>query len=192
MPRFEEVQMRLAESAKNNLELYNMQVFIEQFTLDRESKFSLTIPGIEPPFPVSATVSFTYDAFQTGMALYEDTSSKGESSDVDTSVELEFLVRLPMMQGYPDIKRLVTEIEVEYPDTEPVLIVKETFSGEEPFKEYEISYSYTLETDDVLDSDLVDEIFEELREILQLVYKRTADYIDLSWYRGEDDPFKGS
>jgi hypothetical protein len=191
MPRFEEVQMRLAESAKNCLELYNMQVFIEQFTLDRESKFSLTLPGIEPPFPISATVSFTYDAFQTGVALYED-SSKDDSPDVDTSIELEFLVRLPMMQGHPDIGRLVNEVEVEFPETEPVLTVRETYSGEEPFKEYELSYSYSLEAEDVVDSELTDEIFEELKGILELIYKRTSDYIDMSWYRGEDDPFKGN
>jgi len=41
MTRFEEVQMKIAESAKNYLEIFNMQVFIEQFTLDRESRFSL-------------------------------------------------------------------------------------------------------------------------------------------------------
>ncbi len=35
MARFEEVQMAIAESAKNYLDIYNMQVLIEQFTLDR-------------------------------------------------------------------------------------------------------------------------------------------------------------
>ena len=42
MTRFEEVQMKLAESSKNFLEVYNIQVFIEQFSLTRESRFSLT------------------------------------------------------------------------------------------------------------------------------------------------------
>ena len=192
MPRFEEVQMRLAESAKNYLELYNMQVFIEQFTLDRESKFSLTLPGIEAPFPVSATVGFTYDAFQTGMTLYEDSTLKEPSTDVDTSIELEFTIRLPIMKGSPDIDKLIEEIDTEFPDTEPVLAVKEIFSGEEPFKEYELSYNYSLEDEDIMDNELIYEVFEELKGILDLVYKRTIDFIDQSWYREEDDPFKRS
>jgi hypothetical protein len=189
MARFEEVQMKIAESAKNYLEVYNMQVFIEQFTLDRESRFSLTLPEMEPPFPVSAIASFTYDAFQTGMSLYKE--DKEDNIYEENTMELEFTVRLPIMQGYPDIETLLEEIEKQYPDTEPILTVKETFAVDEPAKEYEIFYAYDIAAEDMLDSELYDEIFEELREIMEIVYNRTKYYIDVSWYRGEDDPSKG-
>lgn len=190
MARFEEVQMRIAESAKNYLEVYNMQVFIEQFTLDRESRFSLTLSDMEPPFPVSAVVSFTYNAFQTGITLYEDKPDEDNIYE-ENSIELEFIIRLPIMHGYPDIETLLEEIEKQYPDTEPILTVKETFAMDEPAKEYEISYAYDITAEDMLDNELYDEIFEELREMLELVYNRTKYYIDVSWYRGEDDPSKG-
>lgn len=186
MARFEEVQMTIAESAKNYLEIYNMQVFIEQFTLDREGRFSLTLPNMEQPFPVSATVSFIYDAFQTGMTLYEDNIQDESSPDVDTSIELEFTVKCPIMKGYPDIEALVEEISEEYPDTEPILTIREIIDGDEPFKEYEIHYSYDISPEDATDSELFDEIFEELKEIMELIYERTESYIDQSWYRGEE------
>ncbi|MCC6347083.1 MAG: hypothetical protein IT388_07855 [Nitrospirales bacterium] len=185
MTRFEEVQMKIAESAKNHLEIFNMQVFIEQFTLDRESRFSLTLPTLDPPFPLSATVSFTYDAFQTGMTLYEENPEEA-NSDVDTSVELEFSLKLPIMQGYPTVEALLQEIDEEYPDTEPMLTVKEMFPSEDNIKEYEISYLYSIDVDEAMESDLFDQIFEELKEVLELVYRRTKDYIDHSWYRGEE------
>lgn len=185
MARFEEIQMTLAESAKKYLEIYNMQVFIEQFTLDRENKFSLTLPKMGQPFPISATVSFFYDAFQTGVTLYEEDISDGDDNDVDTSIELEFTVRLPIMEGYPDIEALLDEIEEEYPDAEPYLSIRETYGGEKPFKEHEIIYNYDIGAEDVIDKELFDEIFEELRGILELVYRRTKDYTDLSWY-GEE------
>src|SRR3974390_2153282 len=100
MTRFEEVQMKIAESAKNYLEILNMQVFIEQFTLDRESRFSLELPNMEPPYSLMAVVSFTYDAFQTGMTLYDDDAEEN-SMDADTSLELEFEINLPIMEDYP-------------------------------------------------------------------------------------------
>lgn len=196
MVRFEEVQMKIAESAKNHLEVYNMQVFMEQFNLDREGKVFLTMPYMEPPFPVSAAVSFTYDAFQTGLSIYEENTDEGELDvgtsieDVDTSIELEFTVNLPiMMDGCPDIKTLFEEIDEEYPDTEPVLITKEIFPGDEsdkPTKEYEISYTYDIDSEDIADSELLDEIFEDLKGIMELIYKRTKDYMDLSWYRRKE------
>lgn len=185
MARFEEVQMTIAESAKNYLDIYNMQVLIEQFTLDRESRFSLTLPNIEYPFPVSATVSFVYDAFQTGMTLYEENITD-EDSDVDTSIELEFTVRLPIMKDYPDIEALIEEIRMEYPDTEPLLTIREIIGSDESFKEYEIHYSYDIEPEDATDSELFDEIFQELKDIMELIYERTENYIDQSWYNGEE------
>lgn len=186
MARFEEIQMTIAESAKKHLDIYNMQVFIEQFTLDRESKFSLTLSDMEQPYPVSASVSFVYDAFQTGMTLHEDTALEESDTDIDTSIELEIAIKLPIMQDHPDIESLFDEVTEEFPDTEPILIAREVTGGEEHFKEYEMHYSYILEPSDAFDADFFDEIFEELKEIMELIYKRTENYIDHSWYGGEE------
>jgi hypothetical protein len=185
MTRFEEVQMKIAESAKNYLEILNMQVFIEQFTLDRESRFSLALPHMEPPYALMATVAFTYDAFQTGMTLYDDDTEES-TMDADTSLELEFSIKLPIMEDYPSIEALLAEVEEEYPDTQPVLFSKEIIPSEQPSKEYEISYVYDIETNDLGDDELFDQIFEELRSILELIRKRTQDYIDHSWYNSEE------
>ncbi|MEW5745373.1 MAG: hypothetical protein AB1805_08060 [Nitrospirota bacterium] len=186
MTRFEEVQMKIAETAKNYLEIFNMQVFIEQFTLDRESVFSLTLPDMEPPYPLSATVSFTYDAFQTGITLYEDSSPEEGEGDIDTSFELEITVKLPVLVAYPHIEGLLDEIEENYPDTQPLLIAREMIPSDEPVKEYEITYSYDVEAEDVADSDLFEQIFSELKGVLELINERTRDYIDHTWYSGEE------
>ncbi|MBF0560072.1 MAG: hypothetical protein HQL08_14975 [Nitrospirae bacterium] len=185
MTRFEEVQMKIAESAKNYLEILNMQVFIEQFSLDRESRFSLALPQTDPPYALMATVSFTYDAFQTGMTLYDD-NSEGSSMDAETSLELEFSIKLPIMEDYPNIEALLAEVEEEYPDTQPVLFAKEIFPSEQSSKEYEINYVYDIEANDLDDEELFDQIFEELSGILELIRKRTQDYIDHSWYSSEE------
>ncbi|MEW6118173.1 MAG: hypothetical protein AB1553_14940 [Nitrospirota bacterium] len=185
MIRFEEVQMKIAEAAKNHLEIINMQVFMEQFTLDRESRFSLTLPHMEPPYPLSATISFIYDAFQTGITLYEDESEEA-ALDIDTSLELDFIIKLPHMERHPALEELLEEIEEEFPDTQPMLLTREVFPSDGPSKEYEISYSYTISAEDVEEGDLFSEIFEELKGILELVDERTKDYIDHSWYRSEE------
>ncbi|MCL0050171.1 DNA polymerase V family protein [Thermodesulfovibrionales bacterium] len=197
--RFEEVQMKIAESAKNYLEICNMQVFIEQFRLERESRFSLTLPDMKPPFPISATVSFTYDVFQTGMTMIDreredsdendledsdenDSEDSDENdSDVDASVELDFSIRLPVMEDCPDIEAILEEISEEYPDTEPILISKEIFPAKGPSKDYKISYTYDISLEDVIGGDIFDEVFEELKGILELIHKRTKNYIDSSW-----------
>ncbi|MCL0035577.1 DNA polymerase V family protein [Thermodesulfovibrionales bacterium] len=199
MMRFEEVQMKIAESAKNYLEICNMQVFIEQFRLERESRFSLTLPDMKPPFPISATVSFTYDVFQTGMTMIDreredsdendsedsdenDSEDSDENdSDVDASVELDFSIRLPVMEDCPDIEAILEEISEEYPDTEPILISKEIFPAKGPSKDYKISYTYDISLEDVIGGDIFDEVFEELKGILELIHKRTKNYIDSSW-----------
>ncbi len=191
MTRFEEVQMKIAESAKNYLEVYNIQVFIEQFSLTRESRFSLTLPGMEDPYPVSASVSFTYDVFQTGMSMYIDEKPDEESLMGENTVELDILVRLPIMEGYPDIEGLLREIESQYPETEPVLLVKEFYGAGQPSKEYELSYAYDIESEDVHEGEVLDGLFEELHGIMELIYERTKYNIDQSWYRGEDDTTKG-
>lgn len=190
MARFEEVQMKIAEAAKKHIEIYNMQVLIEQFTMDRECRFFMTLNDLAKPFPLSAIVSFTYDAFQTGYTMYEEEEGVEEESfeqEIDTSVELEITINLPIMEGNPDIETLFENIEDEYPDTEPILITKEVIPSDEPTKEYEISYTYNIDSEDATDEELYNEIFEELKEILELIYSKTKDYIDMSWYGGEDD-----
>ena len=191
MTRFEEVQMKIAESAKSFLEVYNIQVFIEQFSLTRESRFSLTLPGMEEPYPVSAVVSLTYDVFQTSMSMYDDLKPEEDNISSENTLELDVIVRLPIMEGYPDIEGLLREIERQYPETEPVLLVKEFFGAGEPSKEYELSYAYDLESEDITDSEMLDGVFEELRGIMDLIYEKTKYNIDQSWYSEEDDPAKG-
>jgi hypothetical protein len=119
------------------------------------------------------------------MTLYEE-STTDENSDVDTFIELEFTIRLPFMDDYPDIEALIDEISEEYPDTDPILTIKEIIGDDEPFKDYEIYYSYDIDAEDATDSELYDEIFEELKDIMELIYERTEKYIDLSWYRGDE------
>jgi hypothetical protein len=191
MTRFEEVQMKVAESAKNFLEVYNIQVFIEQFSLTRESRFSLTLPEMQEPYPVSSTVSFTYDVFQTGMSMYDDIKLEEEGVLADNTLELDIVVRLPIMEGYPDIEGLLREIETRYPESEPVLIVKELFGADAPSKEYEISYGYDIEVGDSLQVEVLDGVFEELKGVMELIYEKTKYNIDQSWYRGDDDISKG-
>lgn len=190
MTRFEEVQMKLADSAKNFLEVYNIQVFIEQFSLTRESRFSLTIPGMEDPYPVSATVSFTYDVFQTGMSMYDDVKPEEDALLAENTLELDIQVRLPMMEGYPDIEGLLREVESQFPESEPVLLVKEFYGAGQPTREYELSYGYEVEFEDIPEGEVFDGVFEELRGIMELIYEKTKYNIDQSWYRGEDDPTK--
>jgi hypothetical protein len=191
MTRFEEVQMKVAESAKNFLEVYNIQVFIEQFSLTRESRFSLTLPEMQEPYPVSSTVSFTYDVFQTGMSMYDDIKLEEEGVLADNTLELDIVVRLPIMEGYPDVEGLLREIETRYPESEPVLIIKELFGADAPSKEYEISYGYDIEVGDSLQVEVLDGVFEELKGVMELVYEKTKYNIDQSWYRGDDDISKG-
>jgi hypothetical protein len=191
MTRFEEVQMKVAESAKNFLEVYNIQVFIEQFSLTRESRFSLTLPEMQEPYPVSSTVSFTYDVFQTGMSMYDDIKLEEEGVLADNTLELDIVVRLPIMEGYPDIEGLLREIETRYPESEPVLVVKELFGADAPSKEYEISYGYDIEVGDSLQVEVLDGVFEELKGVMELIYEKTKYNIDQSWYRGDDDISKG-
>lgn len=185
MIRFEEVQMKIAESSKKYLDIFNMQVFIEQFTLERESRFSFALPNMEPPFFVSATVVFVYDAFQTGMTTCEECNGS-DNPDEDNSFDLEFTVKLPVMEDYPAIEALLAEIEEEFPDTQPILLAREIMPSDMPSKEYEISYVYNIEAEDIKDDEFFDQIFEELTGILELVYRRTRDYIDLSWYTVEE------
>ncbi len=186
MVRFEEVQMKIAESVKNHLDIYDMEVLIEQFSLNKEGKFYLTLPDMELPLPITSVVSFQYDVFQTGMSLQEDVEEKNQETDEVLEalevLEVEVVINFPIMEDYPNIEALLEEISENYPDTEPILIIKEIYPSDEPVKEYQVTYTYEIEPDDVLDSDIFDEIFEELKGVMELIYRRTENYIDLSWY----------
>lgn len=192
MTRFEEVQMRLAEASRNHLDVVTIQVFIEQFSLVRECRFSLTLPGMEDPYPVLATVSYTYDVFQSGVSMYPEDAKEDEPDYADNSIQLDVAIRFPVMEGYPDIEGILREVERQYSESEPTLVVKEFIGGGEPSKEYELSYGFDLDPDDVTDNGVMEGIFEELRGVMDLVYDKTRYHIDLSWYRNEDDPPKGN
>lgn len=49
MIRFEELQMRIMDAAKNYLDVYEMSTLIEQYSLNKESRLSMTLPEIKPP-----------------------------------------------------------------------------------------------------------------------------------------------
>jgi len=190
MTRFEEAQMKIAEACKNHLEVFNIQVFIEQFSLARESRFSVTLPDMEEPYPVSAQISFIYDVFQTGMSMYGEIRQEEENLN-DNLLELDILIRLPMLEGYFDIEGLLRDIEKMYPDSEPVLVSKEYIGAGEQSREYEISYGYDIDVEEPLQADTLDNIFDELHNIMELIYNKTKFHIDQSWYKGEDDSAKG-
>lgn len=184
MLRFEEVQMNIVEAARNFLDITNMQVFLEQFSLDRESKIYLTLPQMKPPFPLSAVVSFVYDAHETSISLFEDEEIK---DPLDTSITLNLKILLPLIEDFPDIEDLIEEISEEFPDTEPIMIAKETFPSIIPTKEYEISYEYDISVTEEIDNTYLEEIFEELKDIMELTYQRVRNYIiENPWERFEE------
>lgn len=182
MLRFEELQMNIVEAAKNFFDIINMQVFLEQFSLDRESKIFLALPHLEPVF-LSATASFIYDAHETSMSLFDD---EDINNPLDTSINLNLNIKLPQLEDFPNMEEIIEEISEAYPDTEPMLIAKETFPAIRTSKEYEIFYNYDIDITDELDNTILEEIFEELREVMDLIYQRIRNYIDNPWERSEE------
>jgi len=183
--RFEELQMRIADSAKNYLEVYDMATFIEQYSLNKECKISMTLPDLRTPYPLNATVSFSYDAQQTSLSLIFDEESE---EDFDEAVEVDVVINLPFLEKYNNVTEIFEEIVRDYPDLDPVLIKKEiikrdVINGEE----YEIVYSYVVGVEELSDSTFYDDIFFELSSILRSIYERTKFYIDMSWYREQED-----
>jgi hypothetical protein len=183
MARFEELQMMLVESATKYLDLYSMQVFTEQFTLDRESKIFLTLQDMEPPYLISTSVSYTFDAFQTGLSLFREEND--DDSDIDSTVDLDFNIKLPALRNYPDITSLYESVADMLEDTDAGLTTREYLDTEGSFKEYEITYSYEIDQGEDLDPELFDEIFSELKEVMDYIYHKTEAYIDMSWYGPE-------
>lgn len=185
MIRFEELQMRIADSAKNYLEVYDMATFIEQYSLNKECKISMTLPDLRTPYPLNATVSFSYDAQQTSLSLIFDEESE---EDFDEAVEVDVVINLPFLEKYNNVTEIFEEIVRDYPDLDPVLIKKEiikrdVINGEE----YEIVYSYVVGVEELSDSTFYDDMFFELSSILRSIYERTKFYIDMSWYREQED-----
>lgn len=180
MIRFEELQMKLAESAKKFLEFHNIQVFIEQFSLERESRLSFSLGGRDFSHLYQSSASFTYDVSQTEMSFYEDDMFESEP-EYHSTTELTFNIDFPALSRYPDIEGLIRELEEEYPDIEPVLVLRKVFSPLTILNEYELAYTYEIDIEGHLDIQFIDEIFKEHKEILNFIYDKTIDYIDFSW-----------
>lgn len=187
MIRFEELQMRISESAKKFLEFHNIQVYIEQFSLEREARLSFSLPDREFSHLYQSTASFTYDITQTEMSLYYEEDFFETEPTYHTTIELTFNIDLPSLSGYQDIDRLVKELEDEYPDIEPILTIKKVFSPLNILYEYEITYTYEVDIEGELDIDFIDEIFKEHKDILNFIYDKTFNYLDLSWYKEDEE-----
>ncbi|GAB5047333.1 hypothetical protein [Thermodesulfovibrio sp. TK110] len=191
MIRFEELQMRIMDAAKNYLDVYEMSTYIEQYSLNKESKLLMTLPEIKPPYPISATVSFSYNAHQTSSSfLYDEDEVEEDSESFENMVEIDVIINLPFLEGYNHISELFEEIVNEYPDVDLVLVKKE-FIGKDLMhgEEYEIAYSYPASIEELKDLQFYEEMFFELSNILRTIYERTRFYIDMSWYSAEDETF---
>lgn len=184
--RFEELQMRMMEAAKNYLELYEMATLIEQYTLNKESRLSMTLSELKPPYPISATVSFSYDAQQTSYSLFSEFDEDEEI--FEDAIELDVTINLPFLEGYNNINELFEEIANQYPELDPVLVKKEFFrkdllNGEE----YEIVYSYIIGNEELNDNSFYEEFFFDLSNILKTIYNKNKFFIETSWYREQED-----
>ncbi|GAQ94668.1 hypothetical protein TAGGR_1853 [Thermodesulfovibrio aggregans] len=191
MIRFEELQMRIMDAAKNYMDVYEMSTFIEQYSLNKESRLSMTLPEIKPPYPINATVSFSYNAHQTSYSMFYDEDEDNQDSDsFENMVEIEVVINLPFLEGYNNVSELFDEIVNEYPDLDLVLVKKE-FIGKDlvPSEEYEIVYSYPASLEELKDLQFYEEMFFDLSNILRTIYEKTRFYIDMSWYGAEDENF---
>lgn len=190
--RFEELQMRLMDVAKNYLDVYEMETFIEQYTLNKESRLSMSLPDLKEPYPITATVSFSYDVQQSSLSLnFEDIELDEDLKDLQDVVEIDVVISLPFLEGYNEIVDLFEDILREYSDLEPVVIKKETYRKDAlPEESYEIAYSYVVDEGDLRNIQFYEEIFFELSNLLRSIYEKTKFYIDMTWYRDyEDDSF---
>ncbi|MGB9711335.1 MAG: hypothetical protein ACPLZA_07590 [Thermodesulfovibrio sp.] len=191
MIRFEELQMRIMDAAKNYLDVYDMSTYIEQYSLNKESKLLMTLPEIKPPYPISAAVSFSYNALQTSSSfLYDEDEEEQDSEEFENMVEIEVVINLPFLEGYNNINELFEEIVNEHPELDLVLVKKE-FIGKDLMEEdkYEIAYSYPASQEELKDLQFYEEMFFELSNILRTIYERMRFYIDMSWYSAEDETF---
>ncbi|MCX7988769.1 MAG: hypothetical protein N2647_04940 [Thermodesulfovibrio sp.] len=191
MLRFEELQMKIMDAAKNYLDVFDMATLIEQYSLNKESRLSMTLPELKPPYPLSATVTFSYDAQQTSFSLMFNEDEEEEENEFGDIVEVDISISLPFLEGYNNVAELFEEIVNTNPDLDPVLVKKEFFrkdmiNGEE----YEIVYSYIIDGEELKDTQIYEDMFFELNNILRTIYDKTRYFIEMSWYREhEEDSF---
>jgi hypothetical protein len=186
--RFEELQMRLMDAAKNYFDVYEMSTLVEQYSLNKESRLSMTLPELKPPYPLSATITFSYDAQQTSFSLTFDDEEGDDEEDFTDIVEIDVTIHLPFLEGYNNVSELYEEIVNDNPELDPVLIKKEFFrkdmmNGEE----YEIIYSYIIGGEELKDPEFYEELFFDLSNILRGIYEKTRFFIEMSWYREQED-----
>lgn len=191
MLRFEELQMKIMDAAKNYLDVFEMATLIEQYSLNKESRLSMTLPELKPPYPLSATVTFSYDAQQTSFSLMFNEDEEENENEFGDIVEVDISISLPFLEGYNNVAELFEEIVNTNPDLDPVLVKKEFFrkdmiNGEE----YEIVYSYIIDGEELKDAQIYEDMFFELNNILRTIYDKTRYFIEMSWYREhEEDSF---
>ena len=186
--RFEELQMRLMDAAKNYFDVYEMSTLVEQYSLNKESRLSMTLPELKPPYPLSATITFSYDAQQTSFSLTFDDEEGDDEEDFTDIVEIDVTIHLPFLEGYNNVSELYEEIVNDNPELDPVLIKKEFFrkdimNGEE----YEIIYSYIIGGEELKDPEFYEELFFDLSNILRGIYEKTRFFIEMSWHREQED-----
>jgi hypothetical protein len=186
--RFEELQMRLMDAAKNYFDVYEMSTLVEQYSLNKESRLSMTLPELKPPYPLSATITFSYDAQQTSFSLTFDDEEGDDEEDFTDIVEIDVTIHLPFLEGYNNVSEIYEEIVNDNPELDPVLIKKEFFrkdimNGEE----YEIIYSYIIGGEELKDPEFYEELFFDLSNILRGIYEKTRFFIEMSWYREQED-----
>lgn len=184
--RFEELQMRMMDAAKNYLEVYEMSTLIEQYTLNKESRLSMTLSELKPPYPITATVSFSYDAQQTSYSLFSEFDEEEEL--FEDAIEVDVTISLPFLEGYNNVNDLFDEIANQYTELDPVLVKKEfirkdLLNGEE----YEIVYSYIVGNDELKEADFYEEFFFDLSNILKTIYNKSKFFIETTWYREQED-----
>ncbi|MCX8034138.1 MAG: hypothetical protein N3A00_02330 [Thermodesulfovibrio sp.] len=191
MLRFEELQMKIMDAAKNYLDVFDMATLIEQYSLNKESRLSMTLPELKTPYPLSATVTFSYDAQQTSYSLMFNEDEDDEEEEFGDMIDVEVAISLPYLEGYNNIAELFEEIVNNNPELDPVLVKKEFFrkdmtNGEE----YEILYSYIIGGEELKDNQFYEDMFFQLSNILRNIYEKTRFYIEMSWYREhEEDSF---
>lgn len=190
MGRFEEVQSIMVEVLREHFSIHSVQVFIEQFTLDRECKIHMSLPARYDAVPLLATVTVGFDVFQTSMGLYEDEiADEDEESifeEVDRGLDIDVSITLPILKGDIDMLAVINEVELEYPDYEPELVLKRTLNAEDSADQYEVFIYYDVPADAIVEQGYYGEFFKELREIMELIYERIKNHIDYSWYKGND------
>jgi len=54
-------------------------------------------------------------------------------------------------------------------------------------EEYEIIYSYIIGGEELKDPEFYEELFFDLSNILRGIYEKTRFFIEMSWYREQED-----